>query len=227
MNNNGQVIGVKRLTPIIDFNCIVDTEYGLLQLIYDQYYDLSVFNQKKFEMPVNKILWELYTRKEKNPLMPFINEGVSKEDADDYYNQFMSTKYEEILERSIGTNIQMAIINFNSSVDVFASILCHNDLEKEYISGLKDFSSNRIFTDDEFKKEYKRFNQIYLKYVDDISKYLKQCLNKIIYISTHHLNTVNEEENIDLKDDKNLNTVLKYSNIALYDLYNIEFLKGE
>ena len=66
-NIDGKVIGVRRLIPIIDFNCIVDTEYGLIQLIYDQYYDLSVFNQKKFERPTNEILLDLYTRTKKNP----------------------------------------------------------------------------------------------------------------------------------------------------------------
>lgn len=227
MNNLGQVIGVRKLTPIIDFNCIVDTEYGLLQLIYDQYYDLSVFNKVKFEMPSNKILLELYTRKCKNPLIPFINEGISEKDADDYYNQFIDTKYEDILDRSCGTNIQIAISNFNSSGgDVLASILCHNELQKQYISNLMEFKQNKIYMDNEFKSDDSKFNQLYLKYVDDLSLYIKECVGKNVYFSSMYIN-MREEDPIYLREDKNLKIISSFAYINTYDLYNMDYLKGE
>lgn len=228
MNNSSKVIGVKKLTPIIDFNCIVDTEYGLLQLIYDQYYDLSVFNQEKFEMPTNKILLELHNRKDKNPLIPFVNKGISKEDADDYYSQFMNTKYEDIIARSIGTNMQTVLTTFNQSNEVFSSILCHNELEKNYISDIEDFKSNTVYLDEEFVKVYKNFNQIYLRYIDDLDIYIRQCLNKNVYFSSSMLNMKIEEDGLlNLKDNKNLNLLSYYSKINIYDLYNMDFLKGE
>lgn len=227
MNKPGQVIGIRKLIPIIDFNCIVDTEYGLLQLIFDQYYDLSVFNKDKFEMPTNKILLELYTRRCKNPLIPFVNEGISEQDADDYYNQFMNNKYEEIINRSCGTNIQIAISNFNNSNgEVQASILCHNELEKEYISGLEEFKSNKIYMDEEFKSEKILFNQVYLRYIHDLPLYLKQCIGKNVYFSSAYLNMREEDPNY-LKKDDTLGLLSEYSYILSYDLYNMDYLKGE
>lgn len=228
MNNSNKVIGVKRLTPIIDFNCIVDTELGLIQLIYDQYYDLSVFNEDKFKMPINKILSELYYRKSKNPIIPFLNEGITEEDADEYYKQFMNTQYEEILNRSCGTNIQTLISSFNFSGEIFASILCHNELEKKFISGLEEFNSNKIYIDEEFETNYKEFNQIYLRYIDDLKKYLKQCLNKNIYLSSSNLNLMtNENGELEFKDTEEIKILSSYSYINIYDLYNTDYLKGE
>lgn len=225
--NNSKVIGVKRLTPIIDFNCIVDTDYGLLQLIYDQYYDLSVFNKEKFEMPSNKILLELYNRKSKNPLIPFINENITEEDVDEYYKQFIESQYEEVLHRSCGTNMQMLIDSFNKSGEVFTSILCHNETEKKYISELNDFKSNKVFMDEEFIEKHLDFNQIYLKYIDDLDKYLKQCVGKTIYLSSCGLNMEEVDGEIYFKKNENLKTIAPYSHINIYDLYNIDFLKGE
>lgn len=226
-NTNNQVIGVRKLIPIIDFNCIVDTEYGLLQLIYDQYYDLSVFNKDKFEMPTNKILLELYTRTTKNPLVPFVNDNISEKDANEYYNEFMDTKYEEILSRSVGTNMQVALTNFNlSGGEVLASIMCHNDLQKEYISGIQDFSSNKVYTEEEFIKRHSDFNQIYLRYIDDMEGIVEQCMNKSVYLSSCSLN-MKEKDSIYLREDEKLNLVSKYAYIMIYDLFNIDYLKGE
>ena len=227
LSNTRQTIGVRKLTPIIDFNCIVDTEYGLLQLIYDKYYDLSVFNETKFKMPTSKILLELHTRKTKNPLIPFINEGISEKDADEYFEQFMNTQYEEIIDRSCGTNMQLVVSSFNDSGDISASILCHNKIEKEYISGLEEFKSNKIYMEDEFKSSSLKFNQIYFRYIDDISKYLKECIGKNLYFSSSHLNFKEVDGVIYLKDDKNLDILANYSDILIFDLYNMEYLKGE
>ena len=56
-----------KLTPIIPFDLILDTDYGLIQLIKEKYYDTGVFNGIIKNAKPKQILYFLCNRSNTNP----------------------------------------------------------------------------------------------------------------------------------------------------------------
>ena len=56
---------------LMDFDCYIDTEVGLIRLIQDKYLDDKVFNIELLQSGLRNIINMLINRKEYNPLYLF------------------------------------------------------------------------------------------------------------------------------------------------------------
>ena len=97
----GNTIGI--IKPLVPFNCIVDTDVGLIQLIKTEYRSPDIFNIGLLDSFINNrgIIKLLYHRKTKNPLLPFMNDQEDVATADDLYKQFMEKEYRNIIVKSV------------------------------------------------------------------------------------------------------------------------------
>ena len=86
-----------RLTTLIPFDLIIDTDYGLAQLIKDEYYDKTVFDGT-LESQDQDLLWFLYSRNNPNPLSVLMWDEDDKDSMDSLYEDFINTKYIDILK---------------------------------------------------------------------------------------------------------------------------------
>lgn len=123
------------LNPLISFNCLIDTDFGLLVLIAQKFFDTDVFDEEFFRNnnSVENMKYSIYEREERNPLTLCLK---NKEYADDYYNQFFEKYYQGILIRSMNTDLAKSLKSISNSGAVF-TILCNNEMEVNFIRNSK------------------------------------------------------------------------------------------
>ena len=204
----------------IGFDTIVDEDFGLIQLIFNNYLDPSVFDVELFKRSVPEIIRMLYTREEINPLLSFALKD-STQNMDELYKEFLSDQYSAILENSIGTNMQIFTKMLIDSKEFEVIIFCYNELQKDFISSIEEFKGiNIVLYDDDFKKTT---GQYYFKYLHQ-SYDLKNIIGAHFYYSTIGPN-LNESRD-DIKDTEESRLIKKTNYVSLYDLYDFKRLES-
>ena len=205
----------------IDFNCVIDTDIGLARLVENEYFDKRVFNEDFFKQKKRKIIYDLYSRKVKNPLKVFSNPSIPDSELDSYYIEFFKTKKEDILNLSLATDIKSLIDLFLELDTITIHIFCKDKLEKEYLE-------NRIFKNQKNNSNininlysdnisFNNFTQFYFKYIEDSKNFVNKYAYKTYYFSTTGLNF--DEE--DLIDSPIINSIIfNRSELEIIDLYD-------
>ena len=202
---------------LIDFNCYVDIDVGLIRLIQKEYTNNNVFKKSLVNLDIKEIISLLYNRTVVNPLYLFANENISYDDLDEYYRQFLETKKKEILSLSISTELKSLISLFKSDGNIHIDFLCKDENEISLLKSesiLKD--CNFIINSDEIDPD--KYFQFYFKYVSDsLEKYIAKY--KTYYFSTCRLNFNESGEELIYLDiiDK---IIFNRSEINIIDLYN-------
>lgn len=125
---------ITSVKPLIPFDVIVDTDFGLLRLIKDKYCNKQMFYTQVFLNKNIDLLWLLYNRTNVNPLQVIARDEDHFEIYDNYYKEFMSTQYTNILARSIFTEIYKLLkITLKTEKAVVPTIVCKTNEEKEYL----------------------------------------------------------------------------------------------
>jgi hypothetical protein len=210
---------------LIDFNTLVDTEIGLFELIRREYLDPDVFNVELLNSDIKKLLSLLITREEVNPLYLIANDNIDRKDLDDYYKEFMETKYIDILIYSVTTEMERLIALSKSEPSVHVTFLCNSKAEIDllkFINGLKDIKYHTILSKD--INDVSIYTSYYFKYItDDLSKYIFKFKN--YYFSSYKLNFDNEMKFIKREYIDKINSM--GGEIYMMDLYNRKFFEGE
>lgn len=213
------------MVPLIMFDTIVDTDIGLLYLIYNEYLDGTVFNKELWEKPIDEILNIIYYRKTKNPLIPFsIIDDI--QELDSLYDDFINKRYIDILWKSVTTEMYNLVKLFLETSEIVVYIGYRNELEKEIIDSDPVLSKVTSININSLSKEdlYKNFKQYYCKYIEDLLLFDDDnCAGKTIYLSTIRSNF--NENNDDLRETNYLQNIVKRMNqISLFDLYKKEYI---
>ena len=210
---------------LIDFDCFIDTDVGLIRLIKEQYLDSSVFNIELFKLNIFSIIDILYNRKDVNPLYSFsIKED--KELLDNYYLEFLSKKKEDILKLSVTTDIKQLILFFLKEKNIDISFLVKDVEEASVLLGQEELKGCKIiFEKDE--TDYSKYDQFYFKYIneDRLNKFIFPY--KTYYFSTSKINL--NQDNSDIIDIPLIDKIIiNRGEIQIIDLYNMEIInKGK
>jgi hypothetical protein len=209
---------------LIDFNCIVDTEIGMINLIKDKYLDDSVFNKDIIMGSLESIILLLIERKDPNPLYLFANDNIDRKDLDDYYREFMTQEYNSVLKYSITTGLSNLIYLFKTEPGIHVTFLCESNVEKQLLLSIEDFKECNIVLYDDNTIDFSQYSTYYFKYITD------QVLNfmydyKTYYFSKYLLNFDNEFNLI--RPDIINKIIAKRGEVEIIDLYNKSYLEGE
>lgn len=213
------------LTPIIPFNLIVDTDFGLIQLIKEKYYDKSVFTAV-LEAEREQIIYFLYSRKNINPLSEFIHEEIDQDTIDSLYNEFIEKEYDNILKRSTTTDFYNLVKIFNNSDGAINPIiLCKNESEELFVNKLSKVEEINpplsTLVGDYNDIDISAYDPIYFKYYTDSLKVLDKLYGKNLYIANYefNFNYTKDNDRILLPD---ISVLLLDHNIAkIIDIYKI------
>ena len=204
---------------LVDINCYIDQDLGLLRLISRDYHNDNIFNLDKLDQDPIDIIKTLYYRKDLNPLVPFAKDSVDIEVLDEYYSQFKERKVVDILKLSTSTDFKsfLEMLKMESVVDI--TILCNTDIEEAFARSKKELSQYNIINAKDIE-DVRDYFQLYFKYTTSIKeKYIYAC--RTYYFSTHRLNfDDNGIINIPIIDKINKSS----SQISIIDLYNVEVL---
>ena len=165
------------VTSTVPFNMIVDTDLGLWKLIQDQYPNTNFFYQGLiYERDLNFMKYFMVSRLDKNPLKSLMKPDYISQ-ADSLYDEFMDTKYDEILKLSENTGIFELICRSKGVNDIMRfTVLCKDQREVDEV--LKRFSRYKvkvstIIYEDLKKVDISSYGSIYIKDIHDFFLYNK------------------------------------------------------
>lgn len=224
--NQGNNIGV--LSPLISFDCIFDTDFGLLKLIRREYFDTTVFSSDFFvnNETTRQLTSTIYMRESKNPLSLCVkNKDIN---IDELYEEFMEREYSKILNYAMPTEIYNLLEYFKLSGDIKPTILYKDNRELEL---LKKFELTKniktIHIDDINNLENIPYQQFFFKELFDETLYTlcSRLSKKTIYLMSYLFNI---KDNKDIILNKNSGILSLNKNVIyLMDMYNKSKLKGE
>ena len=233
MNTVGSNVlgGLNKSTPLISIYTVLDLDmavikYTLINLRNPQYFDLD----KVTDMSYIQLVGEIYRRKYINPLYYLMKSEDLKESMDEVYNELMEKEEYELLKLAPSTDILPLLDSFVKSGDIKPSILCYNDIEKQFLEeNQNQFRGISIITLKEIMNSTNNFNvysQIYLRYWEKEIVYFKnKIIRRTFYVSTSGFNLT--EDNNDLENNDLILEILKYNNkISLFDMYRLDIIGG-
>ena len=223
----GNVSGVTM--PLIPFNCIYDTDFGLLALIYEEYLDPNIFDVEWFQKNhiIKDMVNSVYTRSTPNPLLLCLKEKDPKF-ADQLYQQFMMQKYEDILAHSMITGMEELLLLLKSSGEATPTIVYRDKRELAVMEKNSLFSKIQKASVKEVFKNMDIYQQFYFKSFQDV--YLSELIvssklsSKTIYIVRYPFNLDKDNE-----IDNEIITILLMQKNDIYsiDIYDRMKLEGD
>lgn len=223
----GNTVGF--LTPLIFFDCIYDTDVGLIELIRREYRDSSMFNLESLDSFENRrqLIKFLYLRDQPNPILPFMNNKNDIETADDLYNQFMSKEYYNILDLCVRTDLYNALLLFINAEEIRTTVFCKNDLERYLLENDPDLSDLEIIDSVDLNNKINSFEQFYFKSIYDHTQLniYNIIRHKVIYYMDYRFN-LDSKNNI--KDSKQtVAASIARCRLNTISTYNIDKLDGK
>lgn len=208
------------MSPLIPFNMIVDTDVGLLCLIYKSFMDPNIFNKDFFiDKNVNQLVKELYQRKMENPLYLCINENYT-DSCDNLYNQFMDQHYDQILDMSVITEFYRLVGLFMDNSDIRLTIVCERKEEIEVLRQQENTkAANIILADDLNPEKIKQFNQFYFKSIPDATAYTKYMIAKTVYFANYGFN---KDEDGGISKHPLIPIIMENNVVNIIDVYKFD-----
>lgn len=206
---------------LVDFDLLIDKDYGILQLIKKNYSDNGFIDDVVLKMKDKVSLGELIIRKEVNPLSVILKKEY-KNSIDNLYKEFMDIELDNILKYSISTSILELMKVYTETANCNVTVICKNKSEEQIInkyklktliySNLSDLDINEF--DTIFIKEYRRVIEF------------KNLKAKNIFIGKYNFN-LEEDEYTPIEDISIL--VADTNIVSVIDVYESDkyiILKG-
>lgn len=203
-------------SPLITFESLVDTDFGLMLYIDKNFLDPSVFDIEVFNShhKIRQMIWCLMNREKWNPLYSFMNKKLeaSQALADQIYIDFMCDEkhFKKILDLSMLTNLcdflQMTEVKGR---DVNPTIICQTEYEQDFIEKKITQSSKIILYNNLMeKRNTDEYQQFFFKHLEDplllnimlnddgsnITDFIG--INKTIYLADYRFNDISNPNNI-------------------------------
>lgn len=134
---------IKQLNPIntfifVEFDMLIDVDFGLLQFVGDKYADDRIFYTEIFENNENVIKGLLMERENYNPLTVPAKEDINITLLNSFYDEFMEKHKQEIIENysDITSIFDWIVKLLKSGSNMMVTIICKDELEKSIIDSM-------------------------------------------------------------------------------------------
>lgn len=198
---------------LVDFNMIVDTDLGLINLIKKEYNNTDFIIDYLYSMKNQVIIEQLLNRKDKNPLSIIIKEEY-KDSIDNLYKEFIETEYDNILKQSPTTDIMGLIKTYLNTGAVHVDIICKNKSEEQIINNF-NISRLKVIVEETSKIDIVNYDSIFIKDYSSILNY-KGVVAKNIFIGNYRYN-LDDDNRTPLNDISLL--VAKTNLVSIIDMY--------
>lgn len=173
-------------TILVEFDMLVDTEYGLIRLLKDKYCDERFFFKDILNLEEKLLKGVLMERTMFNPLQVAFKDESLVELMDSFYKQFMEREYEEILKRSCLTNIINVVkMGIDTEGVIRFDIICKNKMQRDYMTHIMSDclpSLYNIVLDTEELYDVSKYDAVFIKDIRNLVRY-KNLYGKVIYLA--------------------------------------------
>lgn len=212
---------MSNLKILVLFDAIVDTDYGIVQVIKEEYNNANYINKKLLNSLDDKNIFDfISTRNNKNIVYELLN-NIYRNSTDNIYNELLETQYSNIIEKSSITNVAILTQEYVQSGLIDVTVLCKNKTEEQFIKS-KINHVNTITANDFKMINISEYGSIFIKNIDDLLLFKNGLDGKIIYLLNYPFNF----------ESNRSNRLIPLSNITLQldaqfefkviDVYNID-----
>ena len=223
-------------SPLIPFECLFDTDVGLIELIKAQYRNGGIFDLTKIDILCSErtnLIYYLYTRSEVNPLVKLMN-NPDLEIAIDLYSQFKEKEYGNMIENGVFTGLFKLCTMFSSTPEIHPYIYYRNDYELEFLNKFKNDLKGIQFVNQKYVNEnVEEFNQFYVKNVNDsyINGLSSRLDHKTVYVLDYGFNFQPAEDDPGMVELKNSPAIIELdmnrNHVNIITAYDINKLRKE
>lgn len=209
----------------IPFDMIYFLDYGIIKILKEKYFNDKYFTSHIYENTDNRIIYELISRENKNPLSILVKDEY-KDQIDNIYNELMEKEYYNIIKYSPITKIRDMILTGKKMFNLLqTTIICKNKLEEQFIKN--DELLNKFNISNEY--DYNGCDTIFYNDIFDILRNINNIGGKNIIISNVRYNlhsydnktlTIPEEIHVLTSD------ICRISLIDMFTLTNEYFISG-
>lgn len=197
---------------LVDFNMIVNTDVGVFSILKERYHNPKIIDPIILDTDIDTLLYRLKDERYNNVIELFVNEGYN---TGMVYSQLISTKYKEILDKSMLTEVLNVVNVYIMTNVITVTILCKNKLEEQVIKKIN--SKFNVLLKTREKVNVKDFDSIFIKDYRNVI-YFENLKCKNIFISNYK-NNIDEKKNLPLVDISAI--IGKTNNIYTMDLHNV------
>lgn len=232
-DNSGVASMGNTYSPLIPFECLFDTDVGLIVTIKNEYRNGGIFDFNLIDdlcADRRNLIYHLYTRKNFNPLYDLMLKPDMKV-ADELYAEFKEKLYDKMIENCVYTGILQLCSMFSVAPEIHSAIYYRDQLELDFLNNFKEDLEGVRFVDKTYVNENKNaFKQYYIKYVED--EYAMSLIefidHKNIYVLGYRFNFEETEDWMDIKRTPAvLGFGVKRNILNIVDAFDITKLRKE
>lgn len=209
---------------LVDYDLLFDEDFGLRQVILDEYTNDEHFKIDMLSKLSKNILNGIFiNRSNKNPLSIMLkSEYINSKDT--LYEEFMNELDYKIINLSPKTDFVMFIKALTLTKEIDITILCKKLLQKQNIKNKLDIPCNIIVCRNN-KINIDKYDSIYIKSYD-ILNLIEFPRGKNIYIANYKFNSLefilsdSNTNNIDKEMLENIYLLSKTNKLSMIDIYD-------
>lgn len=173
---------------LVEFETIVDLDFGAMMYIYKNYDDEEKFHFQLMELEDNQIKGLIHDNPETNPVK-ILMDIEDYEEADQIYDDIMANHIMEVLELSPPTNL-FTFCRTSMETDglITINILCtrheYEEVIEDALSGSRNYNiiyHNFVDENDPEQFNVKYYTSLFLRHVENIFRY-DNMDGKTVYI---------------------------------------------
>ena len=200
------------LKILVTFDSLVDTDYGIIKTLKDEYIKAKYINSELLLSLDDKNIFDFLTSRNQENIMSCVLNTLYKNSADKVYNELIESEYNKIITRSSITNINILSQQYSKSGLIDVVVICKNKMEEQFIkSQIKNL--NTVVCSDYSMIDLSDYGSIFVKSCKSLLEF-SDINGKVIYLSNYNINIESDL----LKDIVKNNQV----EIKVVDVYNID-----
>ena len=210
----------KKTTLLIPFDMIIDTDYGIIQVVKEKYKDNKYMNKNILTaMDEENILFSMLVGRLDSNIMRLLLKPEYKNSAENLYKQIKDADYLDIINKSCITNIAMLVEEYMKTNLFEITLWCRNAIEKKFMQ--KELPKLNIIVANNLSMiDLLPYDAIFLKDIKDAKNL--NTTGRTIYMGNYRFNYEEppEEQNVH-KVGPLMGYVPANTEVKAVDVYNI------
>lgn len=217
------------LSPVIPFNLVYDTDYGIIRYIRDTCKDAPNYDAGVLNLHKIFLIQLLANRDVVNPVHLVMEDDEEfKEQADEIYENIMKYDYAEVLARSINTAIYDYVSLLGKTEGVVTPyILCKRDEEVDFIrSNFEPYKegSCKITIG---KVDANKYDPLFTKSIQDMPEMYYNVGGNNIYLARYPFNVDTDENGKEIPKADGSILLFTRNKCNIINVYKKEYMNPE
>lgn len=178
---------MSNLKILVLFDSIVDTDYGIIKVIKEEYNNANYIDKVLLNSIDDKNIFDFLSVRDNSNIVYNLLKTMYRNSADKIYNELIETQYSNIIDKSTITNVALLIEEYIKSGLIDITVLCKNKTEEQFIKS-KVNSIYTIVANDFNMIDISDYGSLFIKNIKDLLLFKDNLHGKVIYLMNYPFN---------------------------------------